>query len=156
MFLLIPLLYFEIKIMKYSNFHNLKTWVRFTLALIYNQLSFTANSQQVMLFGSWNKLVINEVLWILFTHSSLFSVDIHFEIFPFPKPHFLGLMHTRISLITIRLNCPYQEYGTLWCELYLHISILLVEILISKDSYFQNLIILVKCTLAFIYSVLLN
>ena len=38
------------------------------------------------------------------------------------------------------------------CELYLIIPLLLVEVLIWKDSRFQNLTTWVKCTLAIIYN----
>ena len=43
-------------------FQNLTTWVKCTLAIIYNQFSKTAYNQQNMVFESWIRMVIDEVL----------------------------------------------------------------------------------------------
>ena len=41
---------------------NLTTWIKFTLAPIYNQLSFIDYTQQMMHFESWTRVVIDKYL----------------------------------------------------------------------------------------------
>ena len=62
---------------------NLTTWVKFTLALIYNQFSWTSYTQKIMLFESWTRMVINKVLWIIFTYSFLLLEIINFNYYHF-------------------------------------------------------------------------
>ena len=52
---------------------KLTNCVKFTLALIYNQLSKTSYTQWMLVFESWIIMVINEVLWVLFNFSPVIS-----------------------------------------------------------------------------------
>ena len=77
---------------------NITSWVKFTLDLIYNQFPYTDFNHRMMIYESSTWMVINELLWVLFTHSSFFSGDINYGIFPFTKPHNLGQIPTSTSL----------------------------------------------------------
>ena len=47
--------------------------------MIYNQFSKTVYTHQLMVFNGWIRMVINEVLWIIFTYSCFISGDINLE-----------------------------------------------------------------------------
>ena len=140
---------------------KLTTWVKFTLALIYNQLYLTDYIGVIVLFQRWIKMVNNEVLWIIFTYSSLFCWCIYLKISMFPKLHnpFHNIpisktlqpgsnSHLHLSIISYPYLIIPIEWCSLniewWCllmkpfELYVPIPQFLVEIFIWKGLFWSK------------------
>ena len=93
---------------------NLPTWFKCAILLIYKKLYYNNYTPWIIIFESWTSLVINEFLWIIFPCSYFTSGDIHLEIFPYPKPHNLGQIHTITYIQSVILNCLYLDIDALW------------------------------------------
>ena len=77
---------------------NITSWVKWKLALIYDQFSYNAYTRWMILFESLIVMVVAEFLWIILTNPFFISEHIILERFPWPKPHNLDQMHTSTYL----------------------------------------------------------
>ena len=59
-------------------------------------------------------MIINEVLWIIFTYSSLIGWDDNLERVIFPKPSNLGKMHSNNYPWSVLQKCLYLVNDALW------------------------------------------